>query len=204
MKYAMNNGSQSVSPLKWNELSDVKSAVICVIIVLNVILNSLVIAVIIRYPQLREDRTTLFMFSLSVSDLAGGCTFMPISAALCSGKLQGVIDEVGFLQKTHAFPRWWFGYNSIHKLCWLTISKAIVILKPFKVEQFLTRTRCYTIIGINWIIGCLLAMGNFTVNLTWNSVSCSYSMQKDRYVKASRMVSVVLALGLPTTEVWIV
>ena len=65
MKYAMDNGSQSVTPLKWNELSDVKSAVICVIIVLNVILNSLVIAVIIRYPQLREDRTILFMFSLA-------------------------------------------------------------------------------------------------------------------------------------------
>ena len=142
MRCAMDNGSHSVIPfnkefcdiIKWNELSDVKSAVICVIIVLNVILNSLVIAVIIRYPQLREDRTTLFMFSLSVSDLAAGCTFMPISAVLCSGKLQGVIDDVGFLQKAHAFAMWWFGYNSIHSLCWLTISKAIVILIPFKVD----------------------------------------------------------------------
>ena len=73
----MDNGSHSVTPfnkefrdiMKWNELSDIKAAAICVIIVLNVILNSLVIAVIARYPQLREDRTTLFMFSLSVADL---------------------------------------------------------------------------------------------------------------------------------------
>ena len=87
-----NNTNSSISfkykfldMMNRNEYSYIKTPVICVIIILNVIMNSLVIAVIARYPQLREDRTTLFMFSLSVSDLAVGCTFMPITAALCSG-----------------------------------------------------------------------------------------------------------------------
>ena len=88
---AMDNGTHSTIPFN-NEFRGVmntkgypgvKVALICVKIILNVIMNSLVIVVIARYPQLREDRTSLFMFSLSVSDLAAWCTFMPISAALC-------------------------------------------------------------------------------------------------------------------------
>ena len=148
--------------MKTNEYSYIKTAVICVIIILNMIMNSLVIAVIARYPQLREDRTTLFMFSLSVSDLAAGCTFMPISAVLCSRVTPGVVDTVGLLPKIHAFTMWWFGFNSMYSLCWLTISKAIVILNPFKVERFLTRKRCYIIVGMNWMIGGLLAISVFT------------------------------------------
>ena len=58
----------------------IKTLVICAVIIVNMILNSLVIAVIARYPQLREDRTALFVFSLTSSDLALGCTVMPISA----------------------------------------------------------------------------------------------------------------------------
>ena len=126
----MDNSTNSTI-LFSNEFSDimntkdyagVKSTVISVIIILNIITNSLVIAVIARYPQLREDRTTLFMFSLSVSDLAAGCTFMPISAALCSRATPEVAEMVGLLPKTHAYMMWWFAFNSMHSLCWLTIS----------------------------------------------------------------------------------
>ena len=60
--------------MNMKEYSYFKTTVISIIIILNVIMNSLVIAVIARYPQLLEDRTTIFMFSLSVSDLAAGCT----------------------------------------------------------------------------------------------------------------------------------
>ena len=136
-------------------------------------MNSLVIAVIARYPQLREDRTTLFMFSLSVSDLAAGCTFMPISAVMCSGATPGVVDKFGLLPKVHAFMLWWFASNSMYSLCWLTISKAIVILNPFKVEKHLSDKRCYFIIGTFWVIGFLLAMVNATANITWNTVLCA-------------------------------
>ena len=51
--------------------------------VVNVILSTIVIAMVTKYPILREDRTTLFMLSLTLSDLANGCTTMPIGAAVC-------------------------------------------------------------------------------------------------------------------------
>ena len=104
-------------------------------IILNVTMNSLVFTVSARCPQLREDRKRLFMVPLSMSDLAAGCTFMPISAAMCSGKVQGVADEYSFNPKVHALTMNWFGFNSIHSLYWLTIYKTISILMLFRNGQ---------------------------------------------------------------------
>ena len=185
--------------MTMNEYSYIKTAVICVIIILNVIMNSLVIAVIARYPQLREDRTTLFMFSLTVSDLAAGCTFMPISAALCSRATPEVADMVGLLPKIHAFMMSWFGFNSMYSLCLLTVSKAVVILNPFKVERFLSHKRCYFIIGMIWIIGCLHALGNFTMDTPWNTVRCTYGRLDDHSIKVGYLVHFVIGVALPVS-----
>ena len=182
-----------------NEYSYIKTTVICVIIILNVIMNSLVIAVIARYPQLREDRTTLFMFSLSVSDLAAGCTFRPISAALCYSATPEVADMVGLLPEIHAFMMWWFGFNSIYSLCWLIISKVIVILNPFKVERFFTHKCCYFIIGMNWIIGCVLALGNFTMDIPWNTVRCTYGRSDETNMKFGYLAIFVMGVALPVS-----
>ena len=55
-------------------------------IVMNATVNIIAIAVTVRYPQLREDRTTVSMFLLTASDLVYGCTAMPISAVCCSSR----------------------------------------------------------------------------------------------------------------------
>ena len=56
-------------------------------------------AVIVKYPQLWEDCTTVFMFSLTLSDLACGCTAMPISAAVCSSATPNVRNMSRYLPK---------------------------------------------------------------------------------------------------------
>ena len=187
--------------MNTKDYAGVKSTVISVIIILNIITNSLVIAVIARYPQLREDRTTFFMFSLSVSDLAAGCTFMPISVALCSRATPEVAEMVGLLPKIHACMMWWFAFNSMHSLCWLTISKAIAILNPFKVEQLLSHKRCYFIIGVFWVIGCVLATINVTALnvITWNTEVCVYRIPNERTMKAGSMTFFVIAVKLPVS-----
>ncbi|KAI0232532.1 hypothetical protein LSAT2_017147 [Lamellibrachia satsuma] len=50
----------------------------------NIALNCLLIVVIARTPTLRDDRTTLFVFSLVSSDLAFGCSVMVSSSIVCS------------------------------------------------------------------------------------------------------------------------
>ena len=184
--------------MNTNEQSNIKFAVFCVIIILNVIMNSLVIAVIARYPKLREDRPTIFMFSLSLSDLAAGCTYMPINAALCYGTSPGVADIAGLFPNVQVFALWWFSFNSMHSLCWLTISKAILIMKPFKAEQLLTRKRCYVIIAITWTVGFLLAAINFSVHVTVNAVTCTYNIPaNDHVVKAGYLTFFVIGVVLP-------
>ena len=174
-----------------------KPTVISSVIIMNVIMNALVITVIARYQQLREDRTTLFMFSLSVSDLAAGCTYMPISAALCSKATPRVANMLGYLPKVHAFLLWWFGFNSMYSLCWLTVSKTIAILNPLRSEQLLTRSRCYVIIALTWIIGCLLATANFKVNITWNTMICSNQLPKDLGISVFYMIYFGVGAILP-------
>ena len=185
--------------MNTNEYTYIKTAVIGVIITLNVIMNSLVIAVIARYPQLREDRTTLFMFSLSVSDLAAGCTFMPISAVLCSRATPEVAYMVGLLPKVHAFTVWWFGFNSMYSLCWLTISKAIVILNPFKVERLLSHKRCYIIIGMNWMIGGLVAVGVFKMDIPWDIARCTYGKSNEYGGMEGYLLHFVFGVALPVS-----
>ena len=196
--------------MKTNNFYNAKPTVIGAIIVVNVMMNSLVITVIARYPELREDSTTLFMLSLSVSDLAAGCTFMPISAALCSRATPGVAHVHEGLPNLHAFMMWWLGFNSMHSLCWLNISKTIAILKPLRCG-ILTHRCCYIIIAITWIVGCVLASVNFKVSLGWNSVMCTFRYSRDHHLAVFYMLYVVVGGALPvsiivygTTRIFIV
>ena len=164
--------SQRIIDMDTSDFNDIKTLVICVVIVMNIVLNSLVIAVIARYRQLREDRTTLFVFSLTLSDLATGCTAMPISAALCSRATPNVRDTINYLPKIHAVFSIWFGVNSMHSLCWVTVCKMIAITKPLRYEQILTRNRCYFIICGIWLTGALIAATITPFVATWNLDCC--------------------------------
>ena len=100
---------------------DVKSAIIVVVILLNITSNAIVIAVLLRYPQLREDNTNIFILSLTLSDLAHGCTSMPVSVAVCAKSTAIVRNVSGFLPKIHAFCEVWFTMVSMQSLCWVTL-----------------------------------------------------------------------------------
>ena len=180
------------------EFSDVKPVIISAVIVLNIIMNCLVIAVIARYPALREDRTCLFMCSLCVSDLAGACITMPISAALCSRATPTVRLSTRYLPKVQMFCGWWFGFNSMHSISWVALSKMVAILKPLRYEQLLTRNRCYGIIVFNWVVGAALAAAKFTIDVTWNTSICSFRSPADNK-QASRLIisTYVVAVVIP-------
>ena len=139
------------------DFDTLKPIVISAVIITNIVLNFIAIAVIAKYPQLREDRTTLFMFSLSLSDLACGCTAMPISAAVCSNATPHVRNIHRYLPVGQAICANWFAFVSLHSLCWLTVCKMVAIMKPLRYEQLLSRNRCYAIIAFIWFIGLLLS-----------------------------------------------
>ena len=155
-----------------SDFDDFKPVVISVVIILNITLNVLVIAVIVKYPQLREDRTTLFMFSLTLSDLANGCTSMPISAAVCSSATPNVRNTSRYLPKIQAVLLTWFVVNSLQSLCWMTVCKMVAITKPFRYEQLLSQRRCYFIIGVIWVTGAATGALFTTFPVTWNLEDC--------------------------------
>ena len=172
------------------DFDDMKPVIISAVVVMNVTLNVLVIAVLARYPQLREDRSALFVLSLTLSDLAIGCTAMPISAAVCSHATPHIRHMTHFLPKVQAFCSVWFSFNSVHSLCWVTVSKMIAITKPFRYEQLLTTRRCWTIIAAIWLTGAVLSTSGIPDVGEWNMSTCSYSQPVEA------RVSVVLLFGL--------
>ena len=179
-----------------------KPVIISIVIVVNITLNFIVIAVIAKYPQLREDRTTLFMFSLTLSDLAAGCTCMPISAALCSNATPSVRNMLRYLPKIQAVGLTWFSFNSLHSLCWMTVCKMVAILKPFRYEQLLTRNRCYFIIACIWLTGALIAVTGTHFTMTWNLAICMCQMPLNSKLSvAYAVVCVVLCVVFPVITI---
>ena len=177
--------------------SDIKPVMISIVIILNVTLNSLVIAVIVRYPQLREDRTTLFMISLTLSDLATGITSMPISALLCSSAIPTVPHALRHLPAINLICLRWFSVASLHSLCWVTVCKMVAIVRPLQYEQLFNKTRCYIIIAVTWLIGCLISTTGSHLKATWKRSLCtSIEEDKSHFTTIHRTIFVV-AVAIP-------
>ena len=173
------------------DLGDMKPVIISVVIILNITLNIIVIAVIVKYPQLREDRTTLFVLSLTFSDLVTGCTVMPISAAVCSKATPSVRSMVKYLPMIQHMCTVCFIFTSMHSLCWVTLCKMVAITKPLRYDQILTRRRCCFIIAGIWVSGAVMATALTPRVTSWNIDICTYSMST-----TSKMSTDIAALAI--------
>ena len=183
--------------MELSEYDNIKSTVITCVIVLNITLNGLTIAVIVRYPQLREDRTTLFMFSLAMSDLANGFMAMPISAALCSSATPSVRHKTNFLPRINAVFSAWFSVTSMHSLCWLTLCKMVAITNPLRYEQILTRNRCYFIICGLWLTGALSGGTVAYYVESWHFDTCLYKVTISKENVGLMSVVFIIAILCP-------
>ena len=179
------------------EFGDIKAIVISAVLITNIVVNTLTIAVLVRYPELREDRTALFMISLSVSDLAIGCLPMPISVAVCSSATPSVRHMSTYLPEIHMFFMWCFSFNSLHSLCWMTVCKMYTLLKPFHHDLIFTRRRCYGIIACNWIIGAAIAASKLEMGSKWNMVSCTSVLPKTNVVSVMSLLTYGVVAVLP-------
>ena len=180
---------------------DFKPVVISVMIVMNITLNVLVITVIAKYPQLREDRTTLFIFSLTLSDLANGCTTMPISAAVCSKATPNVRNMLPYVPRVLQVCSVWFNYTSVHSLCWVTLCKMIAITKPLRYEQLLTRHRCYLIIACIWLTGGVLATSGTYLYTNVDLGTCMYALPAISDVMMHLVFGAILELLVPAVAI---
>ena len=172
-----------------------KASFISVVTVVDILVNILVTTVIIRHPQLREDRSTLFMLSLTVSDLCNGFTTMPLSAYFC---MNNTVD-VGSILKIHRFFIRLFAMVSLYSLCWVTLTKMVAILMPFRYEQLLSTKRCYVIIVCLWIFGIVLTAVGFRLDVKWNQTFCITANSYYPYAPLSTQIGLLLGIAVPLT-----
>ena len=95
------------------EINDVKTGIISTIVVLSIIMNCFLITVLVKYAELREDRSDLFMISLSLADLDYGLVF-PIGAAVFSSATPTVQHMTQYLPKINMILNWLFVAVSQH------------------------------------------------------------------------------------------
>ena len=150
----------------------IKATYIGTLSILDIATNAIVISVIAKYPQLREDRTNLFMLSLMVADILYGTLAMPVSAVLCSGAGQAVLAAMPYLPNVHILLSRCVVIVSTNSLSWVTLCKMIAITKPFIYERYLNSTRCYIIITGFWSIGLFLGLACFRVGAHWSPHVC--------------------------------
>ena len=174
-----------------------KLAIIGATTALNLLSNSLVISVLLRYPQLREDRNALFILSMSFSDIGSGLFDMLPSAVLCSSASTFLLREYPYLPTIIGFTMWWFSFVSMYSLCWLTLSKNVAIAKPFRSDQLLSRKRCHVINGLTWLVAFSFSAVLLSEDLGFVEGICSYNLPNDSTLILYYSVVSVLTLFLP-------
>ena len=147
----------------------VQVAAISLSAVANIVLNSLVMIVIARTPTLREDRTTLFMFSCAASDLVFGVCIMTTSAVVCS-HLDIRSDEFAPVLFTLSA---WLILTSIYNMCGVSLCKMLAVVYPLRYLALVTERRCYYVIVWNWTASLILtAPIYFLLEVTWSEDLC--------------------------------
>ena len=152
-----------------------KPAIIGVMVALNLLSNSLVIGVLLRYPLLREDRNALFILSMSFSDTGTALFDMIPSGALCSKASPFLLRNYPYLPTVIGVAMFWFSYVSMSSICLVIVSKNIAVVMPFRSEQLLSRTRCHVINGLTWLVGFCFAASLFFEDVTWSDGTCAYN-----------------------------
>ena len=143
--------------------------------VANIVLNSLVMVVIARTPTLREDRTTLFMFSLAASDLVFGVCIMITSAVVCSHP-EIRLDEIMPVLLTIAA---WLVLTSVYNMCSVSLCKMLAVVYPLRYLALVTEKRCYFVIVWNWTASFILtAPIYFIIDAMWSEDMCFVRMEK--------------------------
>ena len=179
------------------EYTYIKPAVLGAVTVINLLSNSLVIGVLLRYPQLREDRNALFILSMSFSDIGSGLFNIFLSAGLCSSASTFLLREHPYLPTVIGFAMWWFSLVSLYSLCWLILSKNIAIAMPFRSDQLLSRTRCHSINGLTWLVGFCISAVLFADDMEWNLDLCSYNYPGDSTLTIYYLIASLFTLVLP-------
>ena len=147
-------------------------------IVLHITMNYLLIAVLVKYAELREDRTVLFKISLSLADavdLRSGLTVLPIGAVFCSRVISRVQHLTQYLPKINMVCLSIFGFASMQSQAWVAFSKMVSVSKQLRYE--LSRNRCHGIIVSTWIFDAAVAASRLLLSPSWNTDVCWFTLR---------------------------
>ena len=172
------------------DVNTVKVTVVSLSAAANIVLNSLVMAVILRTPSLRDDRTSLFMFSLATSSLAFGVCCSIGSAIMCS---HPALNTATF-NTVYIIIAGWFTVASLYNLCCVSLCKMAAVVYPLRYLAAVTERRCYLVILFNWTISIALAAPFAFNDVSWSQQVC-YPRRNQVTGSSSNYLYVVQVIG---------
>ena len=172
-----------------------KSAILGVVTILIVPTNGVVIAVIMRYRELWDDRITLFVFALAISHFASGVTFVPLGASICLPSTSSDTIVNKHLPKVHMFFLTLLVAANWCSVTCVTVSQTIIILRPLRCSELLTTNRCYAVLICSWAACLLHAIISVSSSggVTWNMEMCTYRLPINSNFSAVRASIVLVA-----------
>ena len=127
----------------------IKSALLTLLSVGVVSINSLSVAAVIRSKYLQKQHTTPFLISLFVADLLQGFFGPGVSAALSWADIR---DMNNLFKKFHAFGLYLFPTASLTSVAALAAVKMITIVWPLRISDLITKKKTIFILTFVWII----------------------------------------------------
>lgn len=148
------NGTETkghIHHMAW--LRFLRIALMCVLVVLTLVGNSLVLACIRKINEMKSV-TGMFLANLAISDLGVGMICLPIAIAAS-------VDETLLTRRSicnmDGFSLVLFFITSIQTLCAIGVQKYIAVVYAMRVT--ITRKRALLIIASIWILSIVLASG---------------------------------------------
>ena len=127
----------------------VKSAVLTVLSVGLISINSLSLAAVLKSKELQKQHTTPFLISLFVADLLQGVLGSGVSAVLSWADVK---DMNNLLKQFHTFGLYLFPAASLTSVAALATVKMVTVVWPLRISDLITKKKTIFLLIFIWII----------------------------------------------------
>ena len=161
-----------------SEQDIVSRTIFSILILTNVVGNSLVIHVIIRNRSMKTPINYLIL-NLAVADLTAGVFLVPsLMLEPTTTYPPGLTGEVLCRLFTSGYLAWAASLPSVYSLVFIAFERYYAIMKPYSIRHRITIKKLKIFIPACWIIGAILTVPNlFLIEFDNRDLVCRWNWQ---------------------------
>ena len=181
--------------VEMSEQDIISRTIFSILILTNVVGNSLVILVIIRNRSMKTPMNYLIL-NLAVADLTGGVFLAPsLMFKPTTTYPPGLTGEVLCRLFTSGYLAWAAFFPSAYSLVFIAFDRYYAIMKPYSIRHRITIKKVKIFIPACWIIGPILSFPSlFVVELNNRDLACRLNRKTPIFKVLNTYYFLVLAV----------